>query len=67
MNSSFEKNQESNYLVWPLITHYWTFSKVSYEKPEAAIKSSSNAIDLFVLIVELLRFYDVLLSWGMQV
>lgn len=67
MNSSFEKNQESNYLVWSLITHYWTFSKASHEKPEAAIKSSSNAIDLFVLLVELLCFYDVLLSWGMQV
>lgn len=28
VNSSFEKNQESNYLVRSLITHYWTFSKV---------------------------------------
>lgn len=37
------------------------------KKPEAAIKTSSNAIDLFVLIVELLCFYDVLLNWGMQV
>lgn len=67
MNSSFEKNQESNYLVWSLITHYWTFSKTSHGKPEAAIKSSSNVIDLFVLIVELLCFYDVLLSWRRQV
>ena len=25
VNSSFEKNQESNYLVRSLITHYWTF------------------------------------------
>lgn len=28
VNSSFEKNQESNYLAWSLITHYWTFSRV---------------------------------------
>lgn len=51
---SFEKNQESNYLAESLITGYRTIWNGVHGKPEAAIKSSSNAIDLFVLIIKFL-------------
>lgn len=67
VNSSFEKNQVSNYLVWSLITQYWSLSKMRYEKPEAPIKSSSNAIDLFVFIIKFFCFYVTLLDWRIQV